>query len=312
MDLRIGISGWRYEPWRQVFYPPKLAQRRELEYASRKVNSIEINGSFYSLQTPESYQTWHDETPDDFKFSVKGPKFITHIRRLKDVEKPLANFFGSGVLHLRNKFGPVLWQFAPSFRFEEERLSEFFDLLPRTVGEAIKLSKKADRVEPSYPTGDKNAPIRHAIEIRHASFENPDFIDLLRKNDVALVFADTAGTWPYMEDVTSDFVYLRLHGEEQLYASGYDDDAIAFWADRIGAWQHGGQSKDALTMSDTKPKKTKRDAFVYFDNDIKVYAPFDAQNLYGELTGKKEKLTRPEPKLARRLTQAAARKKWPS
>jgi len=305
METRIGISGWRYEPWRQVFYPPKLAQRRELEYASRQVNSIEINGSFYSLQTPESYQQWYQDTPDDFVFSVKGPRFISHIRRLKDVEKPLANFFGSGVLHLKEKLGPILWQFAPSFRFDEERIAEFFELLPRTRAQAIALTAKADRVEPSYPEGVGR--IRHAMEIRHPSFENPDFIALLRKHDVALVFADTAGTWPYMEDVTSDFVYLRLHGEEQLYASGYDENAIGFWAERLRAWQKGGQPKDAVTMTDDTPRKIKRDAFVYFDNDIKVYAPFDAQTLHARLRNEKTTFVRPEPALARRLTRAAQR-----
>lgn len=312
MDLRVGISGWRYEPWRQVFYPPKLAQRRELEYASRQVNSIEINGSFYSLQDPASYQQWYDETPEDFVFSVKGPRYVTHIRRLNDVEVPLANFFASGVLHLREKLGPFLWQFAPSFLFNEDKLAEFFELLPRTVDQAIALGAKADRVEPSHPAKPTERKLRHAIEIRHASFENPDFIDLLHEHDIALVFADTAGTWPYMEDLTSDFVYLRLHGEEQLYASGYDEDAIEFWAERLRTWQKGGQPKDALTMGDGGFAKVKRDAFVYFDNDIKVYAPYDAQNLYAKLTGVHKTFKRPEPALAKRLTRAAARKRWPS
>lgn len=309
METRIGISGWRYVPWRQVFYPPKLAQRRELEYASRQVNSIEINGSFYSLQDPESYRQWHADTPDDFLFSVKGPRYITHIRRLRDVELPLANFFASGVLHLEQKLGPILWQFSPSFLFREELLEEFFNLLPRTVGEAVALSAKADRVEPSFPPAAARSGrrVRHAIEIRHPSFENPDFILLLRRHDVALVFADTAGTWPYMEDLTSDFVYLRLHGEEELYASGYDARAISFWAERLRVWQKGGQPSDALTMSDDAPVKTKRDAFVYFDNDIKVYAPFDARTLQAHLRGEAVHFERPEPGLAKRLTRAAAK-----
>ncbi|KYG63898.1 hypothetical protein AZI86_13860 [Bdellovibrio bacteriovorus] len=281
METRIGISGWRYEPWRNVFYPDKLPQAKELYYASRQMTSIEINGSFYSLQKPSSYQKWFADTPDDFMFSIKGPQYITHVRRLKDVEKPLANFFGSGVLHLKHKMGPILWQFPPSFRYDEERLENFFKLLPRTIQDAAKLSKKADRVDPDYPEEAKKspAPLRHAIEVRHPSFENPDFVELVRKYNVAIVFADTAGRWPYIEDVTSDFVYLRLHGDEELYASGYGDETLKWWAKRIRTWQKGNMPKPDYAVTDTKPPQRSRDAFIYFDNDVKVHAPYDAQTL---------------------------------
>lgn len=279
METRIGISGWRYSPWRGTFYPERLAQKRELEYASRQVNSIEINGSFYSLQESASYQRWHKETPEDFIFSVKGNRFITHITRLKDPVPKLANFFGSGVLHLRKKLGPILWQFPPSFSYDEERLIEFFKHLPRTFSDVRNLVKHADRVAPDVPTGLNRQKIRHAIEVRNHSFENPDFVDLLRKYDVALVFADTAGKWPYIEDVTSDFVYVRLHGEKQIYTSGYEEESLQIWRERLRKWQNGTQVKDAITISDKKPKKQRRDAFVYFDNDVKVRAPVDARRL---------------------------------
>jgi uncharacterized protein YecE (DUF72 family) len=286
METRIGISGWRYAPWRGVFYPKKMAQRLELHYASRALNSIEINGSFYSLQRPESYQNWYSETPEDFVFSVKGNRYITHIRRLKDVTPLLANFFGSGVLHLREKLGPILWQLPPSFRYDEERLAKFFSQLPRTFPAAAKLASAADRVEPDLPEPLPRWRIRHALEVRHHSFETPEFVELARRHDVAIVFADTAGKWPYFEDLTSDFVYARLHGEIELYKSGYGDDSLRWWARRIRLWQAGRQPGDALTVSSGKPLPGKRDIYIYFDNDVKVRAPFDAARLYQMLTSK--------------------------
>lgn len=288
METRIGISGWRYAPWRGIFYPEDLKQNKELHFASRRVNTIEINGSFYATQRPESYQKWYQDTPPDFVFSVKGPRYITHIRRLKDIELPLANFFGSGVLHLKEKLGPFLWQFPPNFIFNEERLEEFFTKLPRTFKQAAHLADKADRLEPSYPPElrNSNQKIRHAMEVRHHSFENPFFIELLRKFNVALVFADTAGRWPYLEDITSDFLYLRLHGDEELYTSGYDDSTLLWWADRIELWKKGDAPKDALTLVDRQPHQKARDVYVYFDNDVKVRAPHDAATLNKMLSRK--------------------------
>jgi len=281
-DARIGISGWRYGPWRGTFYPKGLAQRRELEFASRQVNSVEINGSFYSLQRPSNYREWHAQTPDDFVFSVKGGRFITHMLKLKNVERPLANFFASGVLCLKEKLGPVLWQFPPQMTFMPERFEAFFKLLPRDTEAAAELAKGHDeRLKGrSWTKADAKRPIRYAVEIRHASFETKEFIDLLRKQNVAFCFADTAGRWPYAEDLTSDFVYARLHGDEELYVSGYSDTALDWWAARMKAWREGREPPDARHLTDKPAKKAKaRDVYAYFDNDVKVRAPFDAMNL---------------------------------
>ena len=227
-NYRIGIAGWTYPPWRGVFYPEKWPQKRELEYASHTVNSIEINGTFYALQRPESFKAWAEVTPEGFVFSVKAPRFITHIRRLKDIEGPLANFFASGVLRLGKKLGPILWQLPPNFRYERERIEGFFKLLPRDTQAAAALGRKHDEKLKgrAWTRVEGDAPLRHAMEVRHESFENEEFIALLRKYDVGLVIADTAGKWPFMEDLTSDFVYVRLHGDEELYASGYTDAAL--------------------------------------------------------------------------------------
>ncbi|HEY0360200.1 MAG TPA: DUF72 domain-containing protein [Mycobacteriales bacterium] len=278
--VHIGISGWRYAPWRGVFYPPGLAQRRELEHASRRLNSIELNGSFYSLQRPTSYQRWHDETPEGFVFSVKGPRFITHMKKLAGVEAPLANFFASGVLALGGKLGPVLWQLPPNLGYDADRLAAFFALLPRSTGEAAELATHHDeRMEGrALTTTDVDRPLRHALEVRHPSFETPEFIELLRAHDVALVCADTAGKWPMLDDVTSDFVYVRLHGGEELYVSGYDDEALEYWAGKVRTWQSGGTPTDGRTLAPPAPARD-RDVFVYFDNDVKVRAPFDAMSL---------------------------------
>jgi uncharacterized protein YecE (DUF72 family) len=285
-DIRIGISGWRYEPWRGVFYPEKLPQRRELEYASRMLPTIEINGSFYSLQTPESYAQWHADTPDDFVFAVKAPKYITHIRRLKEIETPLANFFANGLFELKNKLGPILWQFPPQMPFKPERFEAFFAQLPRDTDQAAEIAAQHDhRVEGRTSLEpERKRKLRHAVEIRHESFRDPNFIALLRKYGLALVVADTAGKWPLLEDLSSDFVYLRLHGDKELYASGYSDEALNRWATRIRAWSEGRQVPDArLASTKAAPKRAKRDVFVYFDNDVKVHAPYDAATLARKL-----------------------------
>ena len=284
--LRIGISGWRYTPWRGVFYPPRLAQRRELEYASRALDTIEINGSFYSLQRPESYAAWYRDTPSAFLFAVKGSRYITHMLRLRDFDRALANFFASGIFNLREKLGPFLWQFPPNFAFEEERFERFFAALPRTTEDALALARRRDaRMKGrSRLAIDASRPLRHAVEIRHPSFVDPQFVDLLRRWRIALVVADTARKWPYYEDVTADFLYLRLHGEEELYSSGYTEASLDRWAARIRAWSQGGEPADAHRIS-TKPapKRRSRDVYCYFDNDIKVHAPFDARRLAQKL-----------------------------
>lgn len=284
-DIRIGISGWTYAPWRGVFYPEKWPQKNELAYASRQVSSIEINGTFYSLQRPNSYQKWVEETPDDFIFSVKGGRFITHLRRLKEVEKPVANFFASGVLRLGKKLGPILWQLPPSLKFDPVRLETFFQLLPHTIGEAVALANTHDdkvdnRMWIPRPDEMEDGPLRHSLEVRHPSFECEEFIALLRKHRIAMVVADTAGNWPFIEDITSDFVYVRLHGEHELYASGYTKDSLENWATKIEAWSQGRNPENAKLISANKQtRKEGCDVYVYFDNDVKVHAPHDAMEL---------------------------------
>jgi uncharacterized protein YecE (DUF72 family) len=285
-DIRIGISGWRYPPWRGVFYPEKLAQRKELEYASSKLTSLEINGTFYSLQMPSSFQSWHDATPSDFKFSVKGPRYITHIQRLRDAESPLANFLASGVLLLGEKLGPFLWQLPPNFKYDPERIESFLKLLPHDTGAAKYLASNHDSWMKKRVAFDEVADgrkLRHAMEIRSPTFAVPEFLELLRKYDVAIVCADTV-EWPRITDVTSEFVYCRLHGCEVLYASGYDAESLDRWADWVLAWAQGGQPAVDNILKKPVAKSKPRDVFVYFDNDAKVRAPFDAQELIKRVT----------------------------
>jgi len=281
-NVRIGISGWTYAPWRGNFYPPGLRQADELSYASRQVDTIEINGTFYGLQRPDAFARWHDETPERFVFAVKGPRFITHIRRLREIETPLANFFASGVLRLEEKLGPVLWQFPASFRFSAERLDHFFALLPRHTEAAAALAEHRSEwlAERAWARTERRRELRHAIEIRHQSFLDPAFIALLRHHRVALVFADSVA-WPYAEDVTADFAYLRLHGSEELYASGYSDDALDHWAARIKLWAAGLEPNNARLIAPDaeRARQSPRDVFAYFDNDAKVRAPVDARSL---------------------------------
>ncbi|MCE7031876.1 DUF72 domain-containing protein [Lysobacter sp. GX 14042] len=286
MALRIGISGWRYPPWRGVFYPPGLVQRRELEYAAGCFNSIELNGSFYSLQRPSSYAAWREATPASFVFSIKGPRYITHMLRLRDARQALANFLASGLLALGPKLGPVLWQLPPSLGFDAGLLDSFLGMLPHDTGSALRLANghDPDRMrERTWLEPAPERPLRHALEVRHHSFRDPDAIGLLRRHNVALVVADTAGRWPYLEDVTADFLYLRLHGDKELYASGYSPAALDRWAERITAWAGGGEPADAQRAGDPAPAAGARDVYCYFDNDIKVHAPFDAQGLMARL-----------------------------
>jgi uncharacterized protein YecE (DUF72 family) len=296
MAIRIGISGWRYAPWRGKFYPKGLPQRRELEYAGQRFASVELNGSFYSLQTPSSYTTWREATPPGFVFAIKGSRYITHMLRLQGVDTALANFFASGVLCLRECLGPFLWQLPPSLRYDPDVLEAFFRLLPRDTEQALALARRRDRTfmhGRSALSIDRNRRLRHALEVRHESFRDPEFIALLRKHGIGLVVADTAGRWPLLEDVTAGFVYIRLHGDEQLYVSGYSDAALDDWAARIRAWSQGGQPADArLASREPPPKRKSRDVYCYFDNDAKVHAPYDAVALMRRLG-----LEKPDPAL---------------
>lgn len=283
--VEVGISGWTYKGWRGTFYPKKLPIKKELYYASRELPSIEINGTFYGLQPPKSYQNWRETTPEGFVFSVKANRYITHIKRLKDVEIPMANFLASGPLALKEKLGPFLWQFPPSMVFDPERFEAFLKLLPKDFKAAASLGKRSDLPkERTYTKVDENFSIRHAVEVRHESFLNPWFVEMLREHNVAIVFADTAGKWPYLEDITSDFIYVRLHGDSELYVSGYDDDSLEFWGKRIETWKEGREVSDQLTISEESPPKKERDVYVYFDNDAKVRAPVDAKSLIKKIS----------------------------
>ncbi|HEY0334470.1 MAG TPA: DUF72 domain-containing protein, partial [Stenotrophomonas sp.] len=287
MSIRIGISGWRYPRWRKRFYPDGLPQRAELEFASRCFGSIELNGSFYSLQRPSSWLAWRQDTPASFVFAVKGPRFITHTKRLRDCEIALANFFASGLLQLGARMGPLLWQLPPTLRFDAGLLNGFLAQLPKTREAAQALAGHRDRSlmkgRTALGENEPNRRLRHAIEVRHESFLDPAFIALLRRHRVGLVVADTAHRYPLMEDVTADFVYIRLHGDAELYASGYSDPALDRWGRRIQSWAEGGEPADAARSAGPAPPRKRREVYCYFDNDAKVHAPFDAAALMRRL-----------------------------
>jgi uncharacterized protein YecE (DUF72 family) len=272
--VRVGTSGWRYAGWRGDFYPSGLRQRDELAFAASRMTSIEINGSFYSLQRPSSYESWRQQVPDDFGFAVKGGRYITHMRQLVDVEASLANFFASGVLALGSTLDAVLWQLPARQAFDPGRLSEFFALLPRTTVEVAELASRHDDKLPegrALTSTTSCLPVRHALEPRHESFGHQDALALLREHDIALVQSDSAGTWPQFSSVTSSLVYVRLHGDTELYSSGYSDAVLDGWADRINAWTGDGL-----------------DVLVYFDNDARGHAPHDAVALLDRLTGPRD------------------------
>lgn len=267
--VRVGISGWTFPGWKGTFYPEDLPKRAELDYASNRVNSIEINGTFYSLQRPHSFQKWHDETPKDFQFAVKAPQFITHILRLKEAAEPLANFFASGVLCLEKKLGPVLWQFPPNVMLKDDRFEKFLALLPQDSRTGAKLARKhGKKVEGrAYTEPRSHFPIRHAMEFRHKSFLNKDFMALMRHQNVAFVFAHEGGEKaPYTEEATADFIYARLHGEGKTFAKGYPERELTIWSKKVEAW-----SKKGL------------DSYVYFNSEAKEYAPSSALKLMKRL-----------------------------
>ena len=266
----IGISGYEYKRWRNRFYPSDLPARSWLNYASRCFNSIEINGTFYSLKSPPVFERWREAAPKrDFVFALKGGQFITHNLKLRRAEAALGNFFASGVLALGRMTGPILWQLPATYGFDAERMDQFMKLLPRTARQAGEVASWHDHRLKRGALTEARAPvrIRHAFEVRHPSYFTDEFYDLLRRHKCGFVIADTAGRFPYAEKVTADFVYVRLHGSKQLYVSGYTDDELDGWARRVREWTSGDH--------DNKP----RDVYVYFDNDAKVHAPHDALRL---------------------------------
>jgi uncharacterized protein YecE (DUF72 family) len=284
--IRIGVSGWRYTPWRGNFYPAKLAQARELEYASRIFSSIELNGSFYSLQRPSSYRLWARQTPSGFVFAVKGGRYITHMLKLRNAETAVANFLASGLFELGDKLGPILWQFPPQMKFTPGLFEDFFRLLPRTTTAATTLAQRRDERMQGRETlvSLANHRLRHAIEVRHESFVDPVFIALLRRYRIAWVVADTPRPWPLFEDVTADFVYMRLHGSTELYNSRYTGEELERWARFMRTWAEGGQPADARLISpEPAPARSGRDVYCYFDNTDKLHAPDNALELMAKL-----------------------------
>lgn len=251
---RIGTSGWKYAEWRGKFYPKGLVQRLELSYAAQKMRTLELNGPFYGLMRPSTYQGWASEVSDDFQFAVKGWKAVTHLKRLNNVTEPLSEFFGSGVLELGAKLGPILWQLPPSLKFEAEILTGFLASLPRTISDAAGFAGAND---PGI-----SLPIRYALEPRNESFNDPRVEELLRHYDVALVTSDNPGRFPVFHRVTASFAYLRLHGVPKMYYSDYSDVDLGSWAERIRE----------LIGSGT-------DVYCYFDNTALAHAPENAVSL---------------------------------
>jgi len=259
--IRVGIGGWVFEPWRGEFYPKGLPQAQELSYASRKLTSIEINGTFYRTQKADSFRKWAQETPDDFVFSLKGPQFATNRRVLAEAGDSIERFFASGVLELKSKLGPILWQMAPTKKFDPDDFAGFLALLPKERA---------------------GTPIRHVVEVRHDSFVTPAFVALARKFSVAIVLVES-DKHPLIADVTSDFVYLRLQRTSDKVKTGYAPAALATWAKRAQSWAAGGAPDDLPTIAGQSPPKTKRDVFVYMISGAKVRAPAAAMALIEKL-----------------------------
>jgi uncharacterized protein YecE (DUF72 family) len=271
--VRIGTSGWTYPHWRRTFYPAGLPQRRELEYLAQRLNSVEINGTFYSLTRPTACEGWRRAVGEDFLFAVKGSRYITHMLKLRKFEAPLANFFSSGILRLGRNLGPILWQLPPSLAFHRERVRPFFEALPRDMAAAERWARKHDRRTTGRaalraPDG-RDAVLRHAVEARHPSWFEDQALSELEALGLALVVADTAGRHPFSLARTAGFSYFRLHGSTQLYASRYEDHEIADWAARVR------QLRDAGV-----------DVHVYLDNDARANAAWDALRLRAAVEGK--------------------------
>jgi len=258
MVIRIGVGGWVYGPWRGVFYPEGMAQKRELEYASRKLSSIEINGTFYGSQRPESFAKWHDETPVDFVFALKGPRYATHRRVLAEAGATIERFFASGVLALKEKLGPINWQLMPSTKFGPVDFEGFLKLLPKSV---------------------EGRAIHHAVELRHESFKCRDAVALAREHGVVIVLAGDSD-YPRIADVTAPFVYARIMGTRETEATGYSAGALDLWAKRAQSWASGGAPGDLETLLPSPARKTAaRDVFLYVISGAKERNPAAAMAL---------------------------------
>ena len=249
--VRVGIGGWTFEPWRGVFYPKGLPHARELEFASRRLTAIEINGTFYRTQRPEDFRKWASETPDDFAFSLKAPRYAVNRRVLAEAKPSIDRFLESGITELKHKLGPILWQFAPTKAFDEKDFGRFLDLLP--------------------PAFDAR-PLRHVVEVRHRSFVSPGFVALVRKAGVAVVLADHAD-YPLISDATGDFIYARLQRATEDEPTGYGADDLAKWSKRARMWAEGREPEDMQPLAGPSPLPEGRDVFIFMINGAKVRAP---------------------------------------
>jgi uncharacterized protein YecE (DUF72 family) len=258
--IYIGVGGWTYEPWRGAFYPADLPQKRELEYMSRALTSIEINGTYYGSQKPASFIKWHGDTPADFVFSVKGPRFATNRRVLAESGESIERFFSSGVLELKEKLGPINWQFMATKKFDAEDFAKFLSLLPKEID------------------GRK---IRHAVEVRHESFKTSDFVALAREHGVAIVTAGDS-IFPSIPDPTADFAYLRIMGTKDKPKTGYSNKDIGLWAERAQTFASGNVPKDLEPIA-ASPKKEPRDVFLYVISGFKENNPIAAKTLIERL-----------------------------
>lgn len=278
--IRIGISGWNYDEWQGGFYPDDLANDHRLDHAARVFDTIEINGTFYGLTDPATCRRWRDAAPHDFQYSVKGSRYITHNKRLKDARSAIANFFASGVLELDNRLGPILWQLPRNHKFDAERLDSFLMMLPRDTEAAVALARDHDDRLRDVSFGPKKRHrLRHVLEIRHESFLQPETARIAQRHSVALCLSHSA-EWPYIEEVTAGFVYLRLHGPDELYASRYSDSDLDRWSERIRTWNSGDVPDESERISElATPARKERDVYVYFDNTAHGYAPEDARRL---------------------------------
>jgi len=278
--IRVGPSGWNYEGWRGDFYPGDLPKSRELSYVGDRFDTVEVNGTFYALSTPKSFRRWYGAVPAGFVFAVKGSRYITHNKKLKDVSGALANFFAQGVLELDDKLGPVLWQLSKSLHFDEDRVEGFLAQLPHDTDAAAALARRHDdRIEDVAYGPGANHRLRHVLEIRHPSYLCEEMISLARRHGVALAFSHSA-EWPYLEEITAGFVYLRLHGPGRLYGSPYGEEALRRWAARAEHWRNAVEPDDAERITNRKPPERKeRDVYVYFDNDQGGHAPREAARL---------------------------------
>ncbi|MFA6264683.1 MAG: DUF72 domain-containing protein [Pseudolabrys sp.] len=257
----VGVGGWTYEPWRGVFYPKGLPQARELEYAAQHLSSIEVNGTFYGTMKPASFRKWASEVPDDFVFSLKGPRYAVNRRVLAEAGDSIKRFLDSGITELGPKLGPLLWQFAPHKKFDAADFGAFLDLLPATF---------------------EGRKLRHVVEVRNDTFKTPDFIAMTRKAGVAICYAEH-DTYTEIADITADFVYARLQKGDETLKAGYAPKALDAWAARATTWMKGGEPADLPRVDKKAAPKTPRDTFIYFIHEAKVKAPAAAMALIERL-----------------------------